>query len=442
MSLLRIKDNSVIKEEEFSTIKRLTKEIENQTLGQLEQKGMFVFPEKIRDARDLTSDQFVLQKINDTYYSSNVMGFVGYDEELLFIESRFSREKDYFFKYLLDNVLDFPNIIDLEVEADKHSQLFNFLLFLFPRYLKRALRKGLYKEYNNCQYNDENIKGPIDIARHIKKNIPFIGKVAYNRREFSYDNSLMQLIRHTIEYIRSISYGNRILSKVRNEIELIISATPNYRIHNRQKIININKKNPLRHTYFREYYTLQRLCLLILQYQKHNVGLGSRQIYGVLVDGAWLWEEYLYSLIENIFYHPMNKSRKEAQWLFSGKTKAGLVYPDFISKDSKNRIIADAKYKPMKNIGNLDYHQILAYMYRFDAKTGLFFYPNIEEKIDQKLWLNSGSTYERNVKPRNDISIMKHGLKIPLDAQSYTEFVEKMHLSEQEFKDRLVGSSV
>ena len=42
---------------------------------------------------------------------------------------------------------------------------------------------------------------------------------------------------------------------------------------------------------FREYLALQRLCLLILQHQKHQVGLGFRQICGILFDGAWLWEE-------------------------------------------------------------------------------------------------------------------------------------------------------
>lgn len=42
------------------------------------------------------------------------------------------------------------------------------------------------------------------------------------------------------------------------------------------------------------------------------------------------------------------------------------------------RIIADAKYKPIKNIGNRDYLQVLAYMFRFDAKAGYYLYPESE----------------------------------------------------------------
>ena len=37
--------------------------------------------------------------------------------------------------------------------------------------------------------------------------------------------------------------------------------------------------------------------------------------------------------------------------------KIGLVYPDFIGRNQKYRIIGDAKYKPIQNIGNRDYLQ-------------------------------------------------------------------------------------
>ena len=99
------------------------------------------------------------------------------------------------------------------------------------------------------------------------------------------------------------------------------------------------------------------------------------------------------------------------QRLFDGNV--GLIYPDFISRNSEMRIIADAKYKPIDNIGNRDYLQVLAYMFRFDAKAGYYLYPEAEGSDDLKLWLNRGSTYEENVVPRDDISITKHGLKIP-----------------------------
>ena len=234
-----------------------------------------------------------------------------------------------------------------------------------------------------------------------------------------------------IEFIKRKPYGGKILIKVKDEVKLVVDATQGYEPYDRQRIIEQNKKNAVRHAYFREYLALQRLCLLILRHQKHQIGSGSKQIYGILFDGAWLWEEYVNSLIEDIFYHPMNKGGKGAQRLFEGNT--GLIYPDFISRDNEARIIADAKYKPIENIGNRDYLQVLAYMFRFDAKVGFYLYPEAEDSDDLNLRLNQGSTYESNVMPRDDISITKHGLKVPADAVDYDEFVAKMKSSEKEF---------
>lgn len=433
MKLLKIKDNSQSKKFAFSPIGKLTGKIADKTLGQLEHEGVFVFPELIKDTEDIAQEQMLLQSVNDTYRSGNVMGFLGYGDERLIIESRFCRDgEDYFFQYLLDKVLDFPNIVDLESDANHDNRLFNFLLFLFPHYLKAAMRKGLFKKYIHRGYNDGNVKGAIDVARHIKLNTPFVGNVAYSQREFSYDNSLMELVRHTIEFIKRKPYGGKLLVKVKDEVKLVIDATPGYALYNQQRIIEQNKNNAVRHAYFREYSALQRLCLLILRHQKHQIGLGSRQIYGILFDGAWLWEEYINSLIGDIFYHPMNKSGKGAQRLFNGNI--GLIYPDFISRNSKTRLIADAKYKPIDNIGNRDYLQVLAYMFRFDAKSGYYLYPEAEGYNDLKLWMNCGSTYEGNVMPRNDISITKHGLKIPVDAKDYSEFIARLKIQEQEFR--------
>lgn len=432
MKQIKIKDNSQQKKETFSQVKNLTGKIADKTLEQLEREGVFVFPDTVKDAEDITQDQMILQSVNDTYRSGNVMGFLGCGDERLIIESRFcGGSEDYFFQYLLDKVLDFPNIVNLESDANQDDRMFNFFLFLFPRYLQAAMRKGLFKKYIRHSYNDGNVKGTIDIARHIEANTPFVGKIAYSQREFSYDNSLMELVRHTIEFIKRKPYVNKLLVKAKDEVKLVINATPGYEPYDRQKIIEQNKKNTVRHAYFREYLALQRLCLLILQHQRHQIGLGVKRIYGILFDGAWLWEEYINSLIGDAFYHPMNKEGKGAQRLFNGNV--GLIYPDFISRNSEKRMIADAKYKPINNIGNRDYLQVLAYMFRFDAKIGYYLYPEAENADDLLLRMNRGSTYEKNVMPRDDISVLKHGLKIPMDAQNYADFIMRIKLSEREF---------
>jgi len=432
MTELKIKDNSLVDEEDIQTVRHITKKIADKTIEQLAKEGVFVFPEFIEEAQDISKEQMILQKRNNQYCSSNIMGFLGYGSEILTIESRFSTdEHDYFFQYLLERVLDFPSILSLNTDANQDNRLFNILLFLFPNCLKEAMFKGAFKTYIWNQYNDNNIRGTLDIARHIRENSPFVGNIAYNQREFSYDNYLMELIRHTIEFIKRKSYGNHLLQKAKNEVEVIVKATNNYQYNDRRKILILNKKNPIRHAYYHEYRNLQRLCIMILQYEKHQIGYGMQQVNGILFDGAWLWEEYMNLLIGDKFYHPMNKGGIGAQRLFAGNI--GMIYPDFISKDKNKRIIADAKYKPIQNIRNQDYFQVLSYMFRFDAKQGFYLYPEIGEIKKVELKLNSGSKYENNVAAREDISVVKCGLHIPVKSTTYADFVSKINKNEIEF---------
>jgi 5-methylcytosine-specific restriction endonuclease McrBC regulatory subunit McrC len=254
----------------------------------------------------------------------------------------------------------------------------------------------------------------------------------------------MELVRHTVEYIKQKPYGNTMLIKAKEEVKLVVEATSNYKYYDRRKIIDANKKSPIRHAYYHEYNDLQRLCLMILQHQKHQIGLGTHQIYGILFDGSWLWEEYVNLVLkegEVRFFHPENRVKTGKQFLFSSdKGKEGEVYPDFISYDANNRIIADAKYKPINNIRGDDYLQVLAYMFRFDAKVGYYLYPSTGDDVGKKLWMNKGTSYDK-VTQRDDICVVKHGLNIPLGVSSYDEFVEKIKVSEREFREGLVWKS-
>ena len=437
-----IKDNSTQNKKDFSSIPNLTNRIADKTIGLLEGEGVFVFPECIRESSDISNEQMILQSSNESFRSSNLMGFIGMGHERLVIQSRFSVSgRDYFLQYLLEKVLDLPNILALDIRVNRDSPMYSLLLFIFPYYLKKALRKGLFKTYIRFHYNDSNVKGSIDIAQHIKMNTPFVGNIAYSQREFSFDNYLMELVRHTIEFIKTKPYGTYVLRKVHDEVASVIEITIKYSFHDRSRILESNKKNPVRHAYFHEYRALQNLCIMILQHEKHETGSGINHIHGILFDGAWLWEEYMNSLIAEKFHHPMNKSGNGLQHLFtnSNGNREGYIYPDFISKDSINRIVADAKYKPAANIRNADYFQLLTYMLRFGASLGYYLYPERDEPVNQIYYLNHGSTYEHNVKKRNDIRIIKHGFKIPGLIDEYPGFKEAMEMSERSFKSQLAS---
>ena len=365
--------------------------------------------------------------------TSNLMGFVGCGGSKITIYSRFAEsqngEKDYFLHYMLQRVFSI-NLFNLE-HSTAEDNVFDFMLYLFPYHLKRAVSQGLYREYCTREYNDANVRGPIDVSCHIRRNIPFNGRIAYRTREYAYDNHVTQLIRHTIEYIRQHPFASAILladGSMRDAVAAIVAATPSYASGNRQKVIGKNLR-PARHPYFTEYLPLQRLCMNILQHRRLRYSsTGGKDIYGVLFDGAWLWEEYLYKAVfEGLdFSHPQNKEKKNPIYLF--KEKMWRRYPDYI----KDKIILDAKYKRLDNHqpGRDDMNQLIAYMYITKAQAGGFIYPYSSGKEDDKIKKET-----LGILHGYGGSVFNIGIPIPQKAENYKEFCEWMNGIEEQLRD-------
>lgn len=405
--------------------------IANKPIKQLceEDNHLLVFPLSIDDADGRIGDS----KIVDIYTedensvrikSGNIMGFVGRNNQLLKIYSRFDNSKsDYFLHYILQKVMGF-NFFNMEFTSAEEN-VFDFLLYLFPALLKKAMGQGLYKEYRRKHYNDSNVRGTIDICRHIQENIPFRGTIAYNTKEYCYDNSITELIRHTIEYIKTISFGYTILSSdriVEDYVRVIISYTPSYNRSERTKIINDNIR-PSNHPFYKEYTDLQKLCLLILRQEEIKYGTDSDKVYGILFDGAWLWEEYLNTLLCDVgFKHPENKLGTGAIYLFE---HGGKRFPDFWKKD----FVLDAKYKRLAqkgnhlDIGREDVHQVMAYMFRLKAQRGGIICPLIGDE--------NRTISERMHKDSYKGSMAIYALAIPRNCKTFSDFAKQIAENEK-----------
>ncbi len=77
------------------------------------------------------------------------------------------------------------------------------LAMFIPALLNKAMQAGIYKEYENKQFNDYQLHGAIDVKRQLKVNVPFVGKFATNGHQFTRDTELLELIRHALEAIKA-----------------------------------------------------------------------------------------------------------------------------------------------------------------------------------------------------------------------------------------------
>ena len=433
---MRITDNQhkIAKEDFVAEYPNLSQTLLDRTLDNLSREdNIFIFPNDLTHTPDLDKDQKIFETVNQEIKTGNVIGFLGCGQEILTISSRFSdKSNNHFLHYLLQKVLNI-NLTSLDIGLSPEDKLYQLLIYFFPKYLQAALRKGLYKEYQRFFHNDSHVKGAVDVGNHLKKNLPFMGNIAYTTREFTYDNPLMQLIRHTIEYIKNQKSFGALLDSNRENMTEITRVTPAYKLANRAKIIRMNKIKPLRHAYFREYRKLQELCLMILNREKHGLGYQEQKIHGILFDVSWLWEEYVYTLLPKDFIHPRNKDKTDGISIFlndeNHKRRDRKVYPDFY--DLERKIVLDAKYKKLedteKRINREDLFQLISYSYILEAEKAGLIFPSIEQSVNREIGKVEG----------HGVLLKKRSIQIPQKSSSYSAFCKMMENSEENFKTNI-----
>ena len=182
------------------------------------------------------------------------------------------------------------------------------------------------------------------------------------------------------------------------------------------------------HPYYTEYRPLQTLCLQILRMEEVKYGESSDEICGILFDGAWLWEEYVNTILSNHgFKHPENKLHKGGIYLFDALS--GIRYPDFYKDD----MVLDAKYKRLGSYDKVskldrnDVHQVITYMTALKADRGDFVAPLEQKQSKVQTSHLQGSMATLSI----------FGIEICKSATSYAEFCEKMGEMEAEFVDSL-----
>lgn len=431
-------------------------------IGRLENAPeLLVFPKTIEESNGNINELSILTAANPKIdedgkicsikvHTGNLMGFVGINGTSISIHSRFCKKnddgsrKDFLLYYMLQKVFSM-NVIDLLHSSDNSDKILDFLMFLFPFFLKRAMSQGVFREYQTAYFDDSRVKGSINIPQYVQKDMPFRGRVSYRHRQYSRDNNMTQLIRHTIEYLRKHPVGSLILAGdhgAKEYVDQIVTVTPTYNPQKRVRIVNANIR-PKVHPYFLQYKSLQQLCVCILRHDSLKYGDAKEKIYGILFDGAWLWEEYLNTILREInFHHPTNRDSEGGIRMFKKiydeenfYNNYRKIYPDFYRDD----YILDAKYKHLdQNIVRSDLYQVVTYMYSMSAPFGGYIYPDSDgKKIARYKLAGMGSDYNPETSG-GIISVIP--FNVP-DSCDWEDFVAEMKNSETKLKKMISSTS-
>ena len=431
--------------------------IAGQSIAKLQEhnSNLLVFPHPIHDYEDKIGEQKICH-LNEpstetaTLQTHNIAGFIGIPAPTatdspvnLRIHSRFdTQEQQYFFQYMLQRV--FCPTLTHDISYNLDTPLPMLLAILFPYYLQKAMRQGIYKEYRHQQYNDARIKGTIDVSRHIKLNVPFTGKIAYHTREHSHNNRITQLVRHTIEYLRARGWLFDRSSTGQSNIREMRSATPDYAPQQRMRVIK-DSMRAVRHPFFTDYEPLRTICLQILRHAGVTLPQSSTEhtIHGVIFDCAYLWEEYLNTILrkrKHDYVHPQNKSGTGKVRIYCQEPSSDTrsCYPDFYLRTNTTpteaSVVLDAKYKHLENstIDRGDLYQMISYIHILKAEHGALIFPCKEGECK-----NHKSLLGTLAGHGGTLHTIAVGIPDNTDIQRYTAFAEQMKKAEDKFIDKI-----
>lgn len=354
------------------------------------------------------TDIVLFRKLGSQWFTGNFVGVLSLgNDSCIEIYSRFEdvKHKFAFINHMLNKIYDLNDWLLTQGGNNKTDLNLDLLLKLsFLSKLKNAYREGEYKSYEKVHKNDTAPRGTIDIARHIKLNLcPENYKVAYSYNEYTSKNSYIYLVRLCYEML--FEKGKKPKGK---GVDDLLFKSQDYWSYDKRQIIHKNENKPITSPLFKCHRDLQKFCLDVLKHKKMTLdSFGTEDgKYGVLIDCAWLWEEYVATLLKDYFIHK-TMSSKEKDYLFAdekGKPFQRII-PDYVGKNSLP-VIADAKYMDLYGRRDLQdeqrnsvYYKTVMYMLRYQAKLGMIFYPSISEGDNAEE--NSLDT-EEGIKPQEN----------------------------------------
>lgn len=406
----------------------------------------------------------VFKYFQNDYYTQGYVGVISDGENKITIGSRFdSGENQYFLQYVFAKAFDNSGKIfeDMKVSGKSEATWDLLLMIIFVNQLKKAMRRGVFRQYRQFSYNDSNVRGQIDIPRYIKYDVPANGKIAYNTREYTVNNYYNMLFLRAFDKMEKKypSAVKKLISsepEVKKVLSILRNDIPAWNTENIRQILSKTDRKIV-HNVYRAYEPLRVTSRLILR----NMGIDSYSdsrsgiVSGVLIDMTKLWETFL----EKTLLSEIGDDSLKAQEIFYILSGNREIKPDFYWENKK--IVLDAKYrrawgdtlsedgwkndKVWKNDVRNDVFQVLAYIHSLRCMAGGVIFPyndktfdEIKGVYDQKLGTYGMKLENKNRELlKNEPYFFRLPYIIPKDSSNFSEFRQEMEKQEIDLKEKL-----
>ncbi|MCF2218710.1 McrC family protein [Chryseobacterium sp. PS-8] len=264
-------------------------------------------------------------------------------------------------------------------QANVSRQSIHLLDIYFEWFLNEVqllIHQGLIKQYYKETGNVKALKGKLEFARHINKNLVHKERFYTTHQVYEKDHLIHQILGQALDIIAHLSKGSYLYSKCKTvqldfpEVKKINATEITF-----SKVPKSRKTVP--------YETALSIARLIILNYAPNISSGSEKMLALLFNMNSLWEEYvLVKLKQAAQGTGIEVYGQDSKAFWNGIT----IRPDVVlKKNDEVVLIIDTKWKNIDQSqpSTHDLRQMYVYNEYWTSKKALLLYPSNNNELDQ-----------------------------------------------------------
>lgn len=256
--------------------------------------------------------------------------------------------------------------------ANVKRQNMNLLEIYFEMYLKEVQhlqRIGLIKKYRKETGNVKALKGKLEFAGNIRKNLVHKERFYTSHQVYDRNHKPHQILAEAINIVLQFTRGTR-LNDLCRRVQLDFPEVDKIHINEQTfSSINLDRKTA-------PYEKSLEVARLIVLHYSPDIKSGREKMLSILFDMNVLWEEYVLAMLKKECRGTKTKVQGQASKRFWGPYRT--IRPDIVLQNEKGEtIIVDTKWKkPANRSASIeDLRQMYTYGRFWDAEKVMLLYP-------------------------------------------------------------------
>lgn len=273
-----------------------------------------------------------------------------------------------------------------------NTPLLDVFMQMFCQELLEICKKGIRHDYVAIEESRPYLKGKLLFSGQIRHNLVHKERFYTSSDEYITDIASNRLIKSTLELIHSKATSHTTLTLINQCLEVFEEIPSSGNIEG-----DFLSCTSSRH--FSYYDNLLEWCKLFLQGNSFSAYSGENKAYALLFPMEKLFESYVAHMLKKSNPNATIHAQNSSQHLLYTKNNSPLfkLKPDLLFEikekegKEKRKIVADTKWKPLKNaedkkhgIAQSDLYQVFAYAHYHQAQEVWLIYPKLYEQNDRE----------------------------------------------------------